>query len=103
MLELWCHLRLFVLAVTLIGAHSLGNKHIGVSSYGIRDKDGKFPPELLNAWDTTPSVLDNGFFVKLVTQVRIGQLILVRSPLLSAGSTQRCAALCTYLLCCAYA
>jgi hypothetical protein len=54
--------------VTLIGAHSLGHKHIEVSGYGIRDDS--VPPELLNAWDTTPSELDNGFFVKLVTLVR---------------------------------
>lgn len=56
-------------AVTLIGGgHSLGHTHVEVSGYGFPDSNSA-DPDLLNAWDNTPDVLDHDFFVKLTTLV----------------------------------
>ena len=56
------------MAVTLLGAHSLGHMHIDVSGYGF--VDDRVLPEALNAWDDTPAVLDNDYYVQLLKQVR---------------------------------
>lgn len=53
-------------AVTLLGAHSLGHTHIDASGIGFRaDQVTTNDPNLLNARDATPGVLDNDYFVKL--------------------------------------
>ncbi|KAJ1410574.1 heme peroxidase, partial [Ochromonadaceae sp. CCMP2298] len=51
-------------AVTLIGAHSVGHTHLNNSGYAFTDPDTLYPV-LLNAWDDTPAVLDNDYFIKL--------------------------------------
>ena len=52
--------------VTLLGAHSLGHTHVGASGFGFEDSDNA---ELRDAWDNTPNVLDNDYFILLVSQV----------------------------------
>lgn len=59
--------------MTLLGAHSLGHMHIAVSGYGF--VDDRVLPEALNAWDDTPAVLDNDYYVQLLKQVRFVLLI----------------------------
>ena len=58
---------MLILPVTLIGAHSLGHMHIANSGYGFIDPSNG--PTLLNAWDATPAVLDNGFYIELTRNV----------------------------------
>jgi hypothetical protein len=57
-------------AVTLIGAHSVGHTHLENSGYGFTDLGSSLDPVLLNAWDSTPAALDNGYFIKLTDIVR---------------------------------
>lgn len=49
--------------VTLLGGHSLGHMHKEVSGYGFTDATAD--PTILNAWDSTPAVLDNDYYIKL--------------------------------------
>ena len=60
--------------VTLIGAHSLGRVHIANSGYGFADST--FDPILVNAWESTPDLLDNGYFANLLELVRGGIALL---------------------------
>jgi hypothetical protein len=53
--------------VTLLGAHSLGHTHVQHSGYGFVEPSAD--PVQLNAWDTTPDILDNEYFIKLATIV----------------------------------
>jgi hypothetical protein len=52
-----------------MGAHSLGHTHIEVSGYGFRTPPGTAATDLTNAWDHTPAVLDNDYYIMLLTQV----------------------------------
>jgi hypothetical protein len=54
--------------VTLQGGHSLGHTSITNSGYGLEAKPSS-DLVVLNAWDSTPSMLDNQYFARLVTQV----------------------------------
>ena len=55
--------------MTLLGAHSLGHVHIANSGYGFVDpSQGSVN---LNAWDLTPSVLDNGYFIDMIRNVSL--------------------------------
>ena len=56
-----------VYVVTLLGAHSLGHVHIANSGYGFVDPTAE--PNQLSAWDDTPHILDNGYFVNLAGEV----------------------------------
>ena len=50
-----------------MGAHSLGHTHIANSGYGFVNPSQS--PTRLNAWDLTPAVLDNGYYIDLVRNV----------------------------------
>ena len=66
-------------AVTLLGAHSLGNVHPENSGYGLYKDlftDTEFV-EQLDAWDKTPDILDNDYFLKLTTIVSNFVVIIV--------------------------
>jgi catalase (peroxidase I) len=52
-------------AVTLIGAHTIGHVHPAASGYGSITTNTN-PNILTNAWDTTPSVFDNQYYVNLL-------------------------------------
>ena len=52
-----------------MGAHSLGRVHIEISGFGFINDS--INPLILNAWDNTPHVLDNDYFVKLVDIVSV--------------------------------
>ena len=66
---IFCQIYYIGRAVTLLGAHSLGHMHIEVSGYGF--VDDRVLPEALNAWDDTPAVLDNDYYVQLLKQVSV--------------------------------
>lgn len=52
----------------LLGAHSLGYTNITNTGYGFNDS-GNYPPFILNAWDSTPHILDNNYFIELTQKV----------------------------------
>ena len=54
-------------SVTLLGAHTVGHVHIANSGYGRVDSTAD--PLLLNAWDDTPNVFDNRYYIFLAFQV----------------------------------
>ena len=55
------------MVVTLLGGHSLGHTHIANTGYGFVDPSAD--PLLLNAFDDTPAVLDNRYYIKLALEV----------------------------------
>lgn len=57
-----------------MGAHSLGHTHIVNSGYGFVNPSQS--ATRLNAWDLTPAVLDNGYYIDLVRNVSILRNIL---------------------------
>ena len=57
------------MTVALMGAHSLGHTHIANSGYGFVNPSQS--PTRLNAWDLTPAVLDNGYYIDLVRNVSL--------------------------------
>ena len=55
--------------MTLVGGgHSLGHVHIATSGYGFVDPTAD--TTLLNAWDSTPAILDNQYYISLARQVK---------------------------------
>ncbi len=54
--------------VSLLGAHSLGYVNISNSGYGIVNSSN-VNPIFMNAWDSTPHILDNSYFAELLTKV----------------------------------
>lgn len=59
---------IFYFLGVLLGAHSLGYTNITNTGYGFNDS-GNYPPFILNAWDSTPHVLDNKYFIELTQKV----------------------------------
>ena len=53
--------------VTLMGAHTVGHVHIDTSGFGFQGDITK--NVLLNAWDDTPTLFDNLYFINLQDQV----------------------------------
>jgi hypothetical protein len=56
-------------AVTLMGAHTMGHVHVntaGVGRPGQAEEKSPEAPILFNAWDDSPTVFDNGYFVFLL-------------------------------------
>ena len=52
--------------VTLLGAHTLGHVHKEFSGYDGHPNDPKVNTDVtVNAWDSTPDVFDNDYFVKV--------------------------------------
>jgi len=62
--------------VALMGAHSLGHTHIANSGYGFVNPGQS--PTRLNAWDLTPAVLDNGYYIDLVRNVSFNRAIILQ-------------------------
>ena len=56
--------------VTLLGGHSLGYTNASISGYGFTELL-KPDPTILNAWDSTPHVLDNGYYYQITEKVRL--------------------------------
>ena len=54
--------------VALLGGHSLGHTNTKVSGYGFTDLINP-DPAILNAWDTTPHILDNEYYIELTQKV----------------------------------
>lgn len=54
--------------ITLIGAHTVGHVHPNVSGHG--QKCSNAANNDCNAWDNTPNVFDNLFYVNLINAVR---------------------------------
>jgi len=57
--------------VALLGAHSLGYTNTSISGYGFTDTDlhKSADKTILNAWDSTPHILDNEYFFQLTQKV----------------------------------
>ena len=55
-------------AVTLIGAHSIGHVHVKHSGFGISTTSNPHDASalLVNAWDSTPHLLDNKYFQNMI-------------------------------------
>jgi len=53
--------------VTLMGAHSLGHTHQENSGYGATVAAGN-TDNLINAWDTTPHVFDNQYYINMINR-----------------------------------
>ena len=54
----------------LLGAHSLGYTNITNSGYGFNPSNVALP-FVLNAWDSTPHILDNKYFIELTQKVTL--------------------------------
>ncbi len=62
--------------MTLSGAHTLGHTHIANSGFGFLPSEvvsDKSNATTLNAWDATPNLFDNEFFVSMY--IKVGGLI----------------------------
>ena len=75
-LQLFSFLVVFTIAVTLLGAHTVGHVHIDNSGYGLIDSTAD--PLLLNAWDDTPAIFDNRYYIFMAFQVLQAWMVTIR-------------------------